>query len=305
MTLPPEETESHGEIDLPVATCYRHPDRETGLRCSRCDRPACPACLRDASVGQQCVECVREGSKTVPTPVTAAGARADVRGGRRPVVVPILILINVAVFAITAVQARSVMSNTQSPLFDAWVLAPGYTAISGQWWQLLTTGFLHIGPLHLLVNMFSLWIIGRDLELILGKARFVAIYLLSLVGGSMAVFLFGSIDQAVAGASTALYGLMGCILIAVIRLKLDPRAAIAMIVLNVIISVSLPGISLLGHLGGLVTGVLAMLGMVYAPARLPKANRTHWQIGVLAVLAVALVVLFVVRDQQLLALGLD
>ncbi|MBV9845673.1 MAG: rhomboid family intramembrane serine protease [Kutzneria sp.] len=282
-------SEQPGGVGL---VCYRHGDRPTGLRCTRCDRPACPQCLREASVGHQCVDCVQQGRRSIRQPVTAAGARPV----RQPVLVPALIAVNVVVFGITALQARSVIGNSQAPLFREWALQPIATAVTGHWWQLFTSGFLHIGPLHLVVNMVSLWIIGRDLEQVFGRIRFIAIYLVSMVGGGVAVFLLGYPGQAVAGASTALYGLMGCILVAMLRLKLNPRQILITIAFNVVISVTLPGISLLGHVGGLVAGTLATIGIVYAP----KDNRSLWQAGSIAALVVLLSVLFVVRDQQLL-----
>src|SRR5437867_3449798 len=113
-------TAPYGQPIDALPACYRHPGRHTGLRCTRCDRPACPECLRDASVGQQCVECVNEGRRTTRRPVTWAGGRlAD-----RPVLVYTLIAVNVLIFAITAVQAGSIAGNANSPLFDAWVMWP-------------------------------------------------------------------------------------------------------------------------------------------------------------------------------------
>ncbi|MCP2262137.1 Membrane associated serine protease, rhomboid family [Streptoalloteichus tenebrarius] len=267
--------------------CPRHPDRVTGLRCTRCGRPACPECLREASVGYQCVDCVADGRRDVRRAVTVAGA--EVR--QRPLVVPVLILLNVVVFAWTAVQAGSIADNSASPLFSRWALWP--PAVAGdQWWRVVTSGFLHIGPVHLVLNMIALWVLGRDLEIILGRLRFLAVYLVSLLGGSAAVFLFGDTRVPVAGASGAVFGLMGGIAVAVIRLRLDPRPALTVIGLNVVLSIVVPGVSLLGHLGGLVVGAVASAGMVYAPAR----RRGLVQSGVLVGLLVALAVVFVLRD---------
>ena len=163
-----------------VAACVRHPDRATRLACSRCERPACPDCLREASVGYQCVDCV----------AAAAPTRAPRRAaGTRPVVVPTLVALNLAVFAWTAVQARSLLDNADAALFREWALVP-YAVAEGEWWRLLTAGFLHIGPLHIAFNMFALWVLGRDLEIVLGRGPFLALYLVSLLGGSTAVVLF-------------------------------------------------------------------------------------------------------------------
>ena len=278
-----------------LPACYRHPGRHTGLRCTRCDRPTCPECLRDASVGQQCVECVNEGRRTTRRPVNLTGARL----GNRPVLVYLLIAVNVVIFVITAVEAGSIAGNTNSPLFDEWVMWPAAAAVNGEWWRVVTAGFLHIGFIHLAVNMLSLWMIGRDLERVLGKIRFAAVYFLSLIGGSIGVMLFAAPNSGAAGASTALYGLLGCYLVAVLRLKLDPRSILITLVINVFLTFSL-GLSIQGHFGGLIVGAIAMAAIVYAPQK----NRQWWQGGALVALFLVLALMYVVRAQQLLsALG--
>ncbi|GHF58137.1 membrane associated rhomboid family serine protease [Amycolatopsis bartoniae] len=281
--------------------CWWHPSRQTGLSCVRCGRPACPDCLREASVGAQCIDCVQAGRRQgqvqrrqYPSARTVAGARVS----QRVVVTPALIALNVLVYAFTAVQAHDPMNNQLSDLFKAWVLWPPGIA-GGEWWRLVTGGFLHYGPVHLAVNMISLWIIGRQLEVVLGKGRYLALYVLSLVGGSVLVYLLSGLDQPTAGASGAIYGLLGGILVVVLRLRLNPAGAIGTIVLNLIITVSLPNISLFGHLGGLVTGALATAALVYAPAK----NRVAWQSAAFAVVAVALVGLFFLRDAQLASIA--
>jgi membrane associated rhomboid family serine protease len=277
------------DVPAPVA-CVRHPDRPTRVRCSRCDRPACPECLRPASVGQHCVDCVAEGRRTVRRPVTISGARAD----RKPIVVSVLIAVDVIVFVITSVQAGSVMNLGQSTLFQQWWLVPLETR-NGSWYQLITAGFLHANPIHILTNMFALYIIGRDMERILGPARFTAVYLVGLLGGSVDVLLFGQQDAPTVGASGAVFALMGGLLVIVYRLKLNPGQVIGMIVINLVISVAIPGISLLGHVGGLVTGGLLTAALVYAPAE----RRTQWQVGSVVVLVVVLVGLTLIRFGQI------
>jgi membrane associated rhomboid family serine protease len=167
--------------------------------------------------------------------------------------------------------------------------------VPGQWWRVFTSGFLHYGPIHILMNMFALWLIGKDLELLLGKVRFTVVYVLSLFGGGVSVLLFGEPVSAVAGASGAVFGLMGGVAVACLRLKLNPTQALVLIAVNLIISVSIPGISLLGHVGGLVVGALATAGMVYPP----RAQRTAWQVGTAVALVAALVGLFFLRDASL------
>jgi membrane associated rhomboid family serine protease len=276
--------------NLPV--CVRHPDRPTGLRCVRCDRPACPQCLREASVGYQCVDCVEEGRRTVRRPTTIAGAKLNTKLA----VVPTLVVLNVLVFAATAAQAGNIAANDQSGLFDSWVLWPIGVVGFGEPWRLLTAGFLHFGPFHLALNMLALWIIGRDIEPMLGRARFLAVYLLALLGGSASVFVFDLPQRGTAGASGAVWGMMGALLILILRLKLNPQPVIVVIAINVFISF-LPGISLLGHLGGFVAGVAATAALVYAP----RGRQLPVQVGALVTIGVVLLALIALRWAQLSA----
>ncbi|PRY45906.1 rhomboid family intramembrane serine protease [Umezawaea tangerina] len=214
--------------------------------------------------------------------------------GGRPLVTPILIVLNVLVFVLTAVQASSVANNQNSEVFTDFKLVPAAVYL-GDWWRLLTSGFLHIGPAHLALNMLALYVLGRDLEPAFGRVRFLALYLVSLFGGGVAIYLFGNVLTPVAGASGAVYGLMGAMLVAVLRLKLNPSSALAVIGLNVVISFTLPGISLLGHLGGLVVGAAVAAGMVYAP----QERRDVWQAAMVVATVVVLIGLVVVRTAQL------
>jgi membrane associated rhomboid family serine protease len=277
-----------------LPACVRHPDRPTGLRCVRCDRPACPDCLREASVGYQCVDCVNEGSKTVRPARTVGGAPRE-RTANPLVVVPTLIGINVLVFAITAFQAQSITDNQRSTVFVEGTLIPGSVA-AGEFWRLLTSGFLHFGnyggygPVHLIFNMFALWVIGRDLEIALGRVRFTVVYLLALYGGSTAVMLFGDPLGSVAGASGAIYGLFGGIAVVVFKSKMNPTPVLMLLGINIFLSITLPGISLLGHLGGLVVGALTTAALVYAP----RANLVRFQVVACVVIAVVMIALIAV-----------
>ncbi len=252
-------------------------------------------------MGSQCVDCVQAGRQQQRAQQrqyrsldygerTVAGAKL----ARRPIVTPVLIALNVLVYLITVLQSGSPMDNQNSQLQQDGVLWP-YGVAGGEWWRLITSGFLHYGLLHIAVNMFALWVLGRDLELLLGKIRFTAVYFVSLLGGSVAVYQFSDPNGPTAGASGALYGLMGGLLVAVLRLKLNPGFAIGTIVLNLVITYAIPGISLYAHVGGLVVGVLAMAAMLYAPAK----GRAGWQAGTVVVLLIALVGLYLYRDAQL------
>ena len=242
--------------------CVRHPGREAGVRCTRCDRPACSDCLREAAVGYQCVDCVAAGARSHPRAKTVQWSGQ----AGRPLVVPALIAINVVIFAITVAEAASVSHNADSRLFGQWALQPRAVA-DGAWWQLLTAGFLHIGPVHLAFNMIALWVIGRDLEQVLGSFRFLVVYLGSLLGGSLAVLLLENPASSTAGASGAVFGLMGGLAVVLMKMRLSPRPALTIIVLNVVISFVVPNISILGHLGGLVAGAAITAAMLYAPNR--------------------------------------
>ncbi|HET9253598.1 MAG TPA: rhomboid family intramembrane serine protease [Pseudonocardiaceae bacterium] len=246
---------------MPGPACVRHPGRETGVRCTRCDRPACADCLREAPVGYQCVDCVAEGARSRPRSVQWP------RPAGRPVVAFSLIAINVVIFAITAAVAGSVENNDASSLFGKLALQRGEVA-NGAWWELLTSGFLHFGPIHLAFNMIALWVIGRDLERLLGSARFLVLYLVSLLGGSLVVLLFENAASRTAGASGAVFGLMGGLAVVLWKMRLSPSPALTIIAVNVIISFVIPQISWLGHLGGLAFGAATtalMLRRVASP----------------------------------------
>jgi membrane associated rhomboid family serine protease len=268
------------------AVCVRHPDRPTGLACSRCGRPACTDCLREASVGYQCVDCVADGARGVRQGTTVAGARSAVRG--RPVVTFALIAINLLVFVLAVLQARNVLDVSDTELVNAGALAPGLVA-RGDWWRLLSYGFLHFGLVHIALNMVALWMLGQQLEPVLGRWRFLALYLISLLGGAAACMLFYPADGGVIGASGAVFGLLGAFLVVLIRMRLPVSLILPTILINVVISVVVPGISLLAHLGGALAGAAATAAIVYVP----RTRRTALQTGLLGGLAVLVVVLSV------------
>lgn len=251
-------------------------------------------CLRDASVGMQCVDCVAEGRRTVRAPRTAAGVPVGAAGGR-PLVVPALIAVNVAAYALTAADSGTLLDNATGGVFSSASLVPYFVA-GGQWWRLITSGFLHFGPVHLLFNMVALWFIGRGVETALGRLRFTAVYGVSLLGGSAAVMLAGDPRGSVAGASGAVFGLMGALALLLRRMRLPPGPALTVIGINVVLSFAIPNISILAHLGGLVVGALVTLGLVYGPGR----SRPAVGVGLVVLIVVVLVAVISVRD---LALG--
>jgi membrane associated rhomboid family serine protease len=265
--------------------CYRHPDRPTGIACARCGRPICPECMIPASVGFQCPACVREGNASVPAPRRGSGLQAA--GRRWGAVTLTLIAINVAMFLITAVSAattgHSPVDNSLSPVFASLSQWPYGVILFGEWWRVFTAAFLHIGPVHLAMNMLALLLFGSELERQLGRSRYLVLYLLSALGGATVIQLLGDPRVPVAGASAAIYGLLGALGVLMLVQRQDLRGLFTLLAINVFISF-LPGVSLLGHVGGLVAGALTAGILV-----LTRRRRTL-QIGALAVFAVALLV---------------
>jgi membrane associated rhomboid family serine protease len=233
--------------------------------------------MREASVGHQCVECVRDGSKTMRTAQAVFGGKAV----STPWVTWVLLAVNIGAYGAENLFHPWVVNNLA---MDS--LSVGYL---DQWWRLITGAFLHyplaqggFGITHILFNMWALYVIGPELERRLGSLRFAVLYLLSALGGSVAIYLFG---YAAVGASGAIYGLFGALFVVSRRLGFDPRGVLWLIGINVAITFLVPGISWQGHLGGLVTGVIVAAALVYAP----KKNRDAVQLVAAAVICAALV----------------
>jgi membrane associated rhomboid family serine protease len=264
-------------------TCYRHPDRTTYIRCTRCNRPICPECMRDAAVGHQCEECVRGGAKAVRQP------RPQQR--TTPVITYWLIAINVVMFVL-----ETVSSGVQSEL----VLRSPAVA-NGDLYRLLTSAFMHYGPTHLLFNMYALFIVGPPLEVWLGRLRFGALYALSALGGSVLVYLVSPLNAATAGASGAVFGLFGASFVVGKRLNLDVRWVVGLIVINLAFTFVIPlmggqNISWQGHIGGLVTGALVAAAYAYTP----RERRTVIQVSVTVAVLVVFALLIWWRTSELL-----
>ncbi|MEU1687441.1 rhomboid family intramembrane serine protease [Micromonospora sp. NPDC005707] len=292
--------------------CYRHPDRETYVRCTRCDRPICPECMRDASVGHQCPECVSEGRRSVRPARTAFGGGA---AGRQGYVTKTLIALNVLVMVLSIASDRGGdaaaggsgfggLMGGSTPLTN-WGAVLGYApyaafgephgVAAGEWYRLVTAMFLHYGVVHLLLNMWALWVLGRTLEAVLGPLRFLALYLIAGLGGNVAVYLFSAPNQPAVGASTAIFGLFAAIFVIMRRLGRDTSAIVPILVINLIFTFTVPGISVAGHLGGLVVGALMALVLAYAP----RMRRTAFQVAGGAILLVALLGMVLVRTAAL------
>jgi|SRR5215210_4536219 len=227
-----------------MEVCYRHPKRETGVRCSNCERPICPDCMTSTPVGMRCPECARQGATKVRTMRSL---------GTDPTLTYVLIAINVV-----ASLGSSFGGNVgdSGSLTDAGDLSR-FSIGSGDYWTLLTSGFLHINLFHLLSNMLALWILGTMLEPILGRRRFGLVYFVALLCGSLGVLLV-SPDPSV-GASGAVFGLMGAaVVVARSRgLNLMESGLGLWLGINLLITFTIPHISIGGHIGGLIGGALA------------------------------------------------
>ena len=279
--------------ELTAPRCYRHSDRETHIRCQRCGRPICPDCMRQAAVGFQCPDCVREGAKSVRQPRTAYGGRPV----GDALVTRVLIVVNLAVFVLLAATGgqgsdllpRLWLSPTTLCAADAiggcGALLPGVA--DGAFWQLVTSFFTHVQIWHIAFNMLALYVLGPQLEALLGRLRFLALYLLSGLFGSLAVYVLSPVNQPTVGASGAIFGLMGALLVVAVRTRGNVQSLLGLLAVNALITVlGARFISWQGHLGGFVGGVLLALALVYAP----KRGRTVWQaLGLSAVAAVIVV----------------
>ncbi len=250
--------------------CYRHPDRAAYVGCTRCGRPLCGECMRTAPVGHQCPECVAAAAASVRPPVTAAGA--VVRTGR-PVVTYTLIATIVAVFVL------QVSLGDMANRFTLWPPA----VAGGEYYRLITSTFMHGGLVHLAFNMWALYVLGAPLEEHLGRLRFAALYGLSALGGSVLVYLLSPLNSATVGASGAIFGLFGAYFVAARRLRLDVRWLVTLIVINLVLTFSIPGISWQGHIGGLLTGAGVGAAYIYAPAAKRNLVQGGVSVGLLAV----------------------
>ena len=269
------------ETSAVMETCYRHPKRETGVRCSNCERPICPDCMTSTPVGMRCPECARQSTK-VRTMRTMTS---------EPALTYLLIGINVLVGIGSLLGGASATGG--GGLGGSTLLTDGAlsrTAIEqGEYWRLVTAGFLHAGFFHLLFNMLALYILGSMLEPAIGKLRFGLIYFVSLLCGSLGA-LIAQPEGLTVGASGAIFGLMAAAAVVARNrgLGLMESGLGIWIGLNLLITFTIPNISIGGHIGGLVGGGLAALVLVELGERLrlPDAAATIL-CAVLGALAVA------------------
>jgi membrane associated rhomboid family serine protease len=235
--------------------CYRHPDRETFVRCQRCGRPICGECQTIAPVGVHCPECVREARGSVASSARPLGRRFanSVRpGSGQPIVTYTIIGINIVVFILELLTGNPIMGNGSGVVANALAYHPGDILFHP--WTLLTNAFVHASLIHIAVNMYSLFVLGVPLERYLGRGRFIALYLIGTIGASVGVDFLSRAGAI--GASGAVFALLGTLILFSRRLGFSPTWLIVIGVVNLGYGFVATGISWQGHLGGLVSGLL-------------------------------------------------
>ena len=292
----PDQASPTGQDSPP--TCYRHPGKETWVSCVRCGRYACPDCLREAAVGQQCVECVRGDGRTTRQPKTVFGGRP----ARSATVTLTLIAINVVIFLAEVAKPNLLyelgMLGTPAPT----PAGPQAGVAGGEWYRLITSAFVApgtslggLGLLDIALNMWILYLIGPELERLLGPVRYLAIYILSAVGGSVFYYYLQPHGFA-AGASGAIFGLFGAWVVVSRRLRRDSRGILVLVAINLAFSFIYHNtIAWQAHIGGLITGALITAAYAYAP----RKNRAAFQVAATAILVVILAVAVVIKNGQL------
>jgi len=306
--LPPD-FETPLPDDLEVKHCYRHPQRETGVSCSNCGRPICHECMISAPVGFRCPECVKEqnvrGSRAKV--VTRGqirsrwGAGGGVMSGGAPVT-KVLIGINVALFLAELLFGAVGMMGGGSTrvLVDMGALVPAFVGVNHEYWRLFTAMFLHGSLLHIAFNMYALYIGGSYLEMIAGKGKYLAVYVVAGVAGNVAVYLLAAPISVTIGASTAIFGIFGALFIYSLhnRDSAVGRALSSMgtvILINLVITFVVPGISWQGHVGGLIGGVLAVEALTWFGQRDLRSPFGPRDAALLAAIVALLVVAVVWR----------
>jgi membrane associated rhomboid family serine protease len=268
--------------------CYRHPDRETGLSCSECGRPICTECMTVAPVGLRCPE--HATNRPQPAQVARTTARSVTASVRNAYVTQVLIAINVLVYIVTVVQGAGI--NDPGGKVFAKGLLFGPLVANGDWWRLITSAFLHANILHLVFNMLALWWFGAPVEMFLGRARFLLVYVVSGLAGAAGALL-ASPNAATVGASGAIFGILGAALVLERqRMYVLGGSALTIIIINIVFSIAVPGISIGGHIGGLVGGVLSTLALTHFGRRHPTYGRAGMS-GIIGVVAVGVIAVLV------------
>ena len=248
--------------------CYWHPDRYAGVTCQRCERRVCAECMHTASVGFHCPACIapqsiNHGRKRISARSFARGANAS----EQSLTTRTLIAVNLFAFLVTLFRGGSLSSGGGDVTIDFGLVGSGrvlsafsidYVGIAeGEWWRMFTGGFLHAGFIHLAFNMFLLWMLGSQLERLLGPTSYLILYFGSLLSGALGVMLLDPLALTV-GASGAVFGLMGATVVYQLRRGVSPwsNGIGTLLIINLIFTFARPNISVGGHLGGLLGGLL-------------------------------------------------
>ncbi len=298
MANPPDQGQSiEGRVVPGAPTCFRHPGRQTYVSCVRCGRPACPDCLRPASVGFQCVDCIRQGNRGA-RPATGRFGGAITSKAR---VTWALIGLNILLYLLQEIHPNLA---TDWEIFAGPAVATSHGPLvgiaTGQWYRMITSAFLPgtggLGILDIAFNMWALLIVGPAMERVFGPVRYLTIYLVSALGGSVLYYLLAAPLQPALGASGAIFGLFGAWFVVSRRLGLDSRQVVLLIVLNLVISFSVPYIAWQAHVGGLIAGGLLTAAYAYAPQK----NRTLIQVAATVAMLVIIAIGVVIRNHELL-----
>jgi len=266
-------------------TCYRHPDRETGVSCSSCGRPICPDCMTPTPVGMRCPECASQKTKVV------RGVGKPEGFAQTPATY-VLIAINVLVYLVEILNGSGGLFAEQGNQFVVDFGLFGPFVAEGEVYRLITSGFLHASIIHIGFNMFLLLILGRLLEPALGTPRFLVLYFASLLAGSCGALLVEP-DALTIGASGAVFGLAAATFVIARGRGMDAIASEIgfLILFNLVLGFVVPRISVGGHVGGLVGGALCALAIVAGEkGMLGRGRRPAEYLAMVAVAVVSLVV---------------
>jgi membrane associated rhomboid family serine protease len=254
--------------------CYRHPDRETMVSCSECGRGICTDCMVFAPVG---IRCPDHSGQAQGTQRVTQGLRRASFEGTGAIVTKILIALNVGVYLLE-LAAGGELNGTGNEIYVKGVLFGPFVA-AGDWWRLFTSMFLHYGPIHLAFNMLGLWWFGAAVEQVLGRGRFLLLYIVSGLAGSAGALIF-SPESPTVGASGALFGILGAALVLERqRTYVFGGGALGIIALNLVFTFAIPGISIGGHLGGLIGGAAGMLAL----SRLGRTHAVYGRPGIVGI----------------------
>jgi len=263
-----------------MSYCYRHPDRETGLSCSECDRPICYECMTPAPVGIRCPE--HSGKPQGVQRITRGVKRAGFEGGGA-IVTKTLIGINAVVWLVMLAKGATI-SSPSGEIFNKGALY-GPLVAHGDWWRLITSAFIHVSLIHIGMNMFVLWIVGAPIEQALGRGRFILIYFASALAGSAGALIESPLSPTV-GASGAIFGLFGAAF--VLERQGYPvlgGSAMSLIVINLVFSFVIPNVAIGGHIGGLIGGAAA----TFALSKFGRGHPAYSRLGIAGIASIVAV----------------